>query len=358
VLWYGPAPVDGRSLRLAPLAAAALAGLGAALVPAAGAEPAPTLRAQADALRSSARALDRAEHRALLELYAVESALARSREALARVRADAEGLAREQASLRRLAGVVQHSYERSRARVDTLLRELYLEGPEPDAIAVILGAVSLEDAAERVDGLRRAADRNQRLASRAVALGRTLERVRARLAERGRALARAQALAEAAARAWEQRLAARRAAVAGLRARRELTAGRIAALERQALAAQRRSAALAATVPPAPLGEPPPVALPAPAAPARPALRTLVVDALAYHLPGRTASGLPVGPGIVAVDPRVIPLGTRLWIPGYGPAVAADVGTAIRGNVIDLWMPSPVRALAWGRRTITITIGV
>ncbi len=59
---------------------------------------------------------------------------------------------------------------------------------------------------------------------------------------------------------------------------------------------------------------------------------------------------------MIAVDPSVIPLGTRVFVPGYGPAVAADVGTAIKGNIIDLWMPSTADALAWGRRTVTITI--
>ena len=83
---------------------------------------------------------------------------------------------------------------------------------------------------------------------------------------------------------------------------------------------------------------------------------TLVVDAVAYHLPGHTASGLPVGVGVIAVDPTVIPLGTRVFVPGYGPAVAADVGTAIKGNIIDLWMPTTAQALAWGRRTVTITV--
>ena len=69
-----------------------------------------------------------------------------------------------------------------------------------------------------------------------------------------------------------------------------------------------------------------------------------------------TASGLPVGVGVIAVDPTVIPLGTRLFVPGYGPGVAADVGAAIKGNIIDLWMPSTAAARAWGRRTVTITI--
>ena len=81
-----------------------------------------------------------------------------------------------------------------------------------------------------------------------------------------------------------------------------------------------------------------------------------MVDAVAYHLPGRTASGLPVGVGVIAVDPRVIPLGTRVLVPGYGAAVAADVGSAIKGAIIDLWMPSTAAARAWGRRTVTITV--
>jgi 3D (Asp-Asp-Asp) domain-containing protein len=64
---------------------------------------------------------------------------------------------------------------------------------------------------------------------------------------------------------------------------------------------------------------------------------------------------MPVGLGVVAVDPSVIPLGTRLYVPGYGNGVAADVGGGIKGAVIDLWMP-PAQCAAWGRRTVTITI--
>jgi len=59
---------------------------------------------------------------------------------------------------------------------------------------------------------------------------------------------------------------------------------------------------------------------------------------------------------VVAVDPKLIPLGTRLHIPGYGPGLAADVGTAIKGPIIDLWMPSTAAARKWGRRTVTITV--
>ena len=84
---------------------------------------------------------------------------------------------------------------------------------------------------------------------------------------------------------------------------------------------------------------------------------TLSVSAIGYSLRGTTATGLPVGHGIVAVDPSVIPLGTRLSVPGYGDAVAADTGSAIQGAVIDLWFPTVAEAHAWGRRTVTITVG-
>lgn len=59
---------------------------------------------------------------------------------------------------------------------------------------------------------------------------------------------------------------------------------------------------------------------------------------------GITASGVPVTRGIVAVDPNVVPLGTRLYIPGYGFAVAGDTGGGIVGNMIDLGYPDGVVA--------------
>ena len=52
----------------------------------------------------------------------------------------------------------------------------------------------------------------------------------------------------------------------------------------------------------------------------------------------------------------MIPLGTHMTVPGYGEAVAADTGSAIKGAIIDLWFPTVAQARAWGRRSVTITL--
>lgn len=71
---------------------------------------------------------------------------------------------------------------------------------------------------------------------------------------------------------------------------------------------------------------------------------------------GVTASGLRAGFGVIAVDPQVIPLGTKLFIPGYGRAVAGDTGGAILGNRVDLGMNTQHDALQYGRRPITVYV--
>ena len=89
---------------------------------------------------------------------------------------------------------------------------------------------------------------------------------------------------------------------------------------------------------------------------ARPGGRQLRVKMTAYCERGTTASGVPTGPGIIAVDPRVIKLGTRVYVPGYGEALAADTGGAIKGNFIDIWLPDRKTALDFGIQYRTITI--
>lgn len=69
-----------------------------------------------------------------------------------------------------------------------------------------------------------------------------------------------------------------------------------------------------------------------------------------------TATGARARRGVIAVDPHVIPMGTRVYVPGYGYAVAADTGGAIHGRRIDLCFDTVREAIVWGRRTVTIII--
>ena len=76
---------------------------------------------------------------------------------------------------------------------------------------------------------------------------------------------------------------------------------------------------------------------------------------------GITKSGLPVEHGIIAVDPSVIPLFTKVYVEtaegkwlDYGMAVAADIGSAIQGMEIDLFMWEKEEALMWGRRPVRV----
>jgi peptidoglycan DL-endopeptidase CwlO len=323
--------------------------------PAVGADTAPALRAKTAALQG-------AEQAALLQLYAAESSLARARSEEARLATRSSALAKEEGLARRRARIVARSLAVSQSRLARILRDLYVEG-DVDPIAVILGAASLDEVVTGIESLDRAAEQNRQLAREARGRATTLRGLRVRLAERRRALNAARAEARAATARLSEAASRRAATVSSLRREGAVTAGRLAALQARAQAAQRASVKLVATaaVPAATVssaaGGGVTGAETVPAATATSSGdRALVVDAVAYHLPGNTASGLPVGVGVVAVDPTVIPLGTRLYVPGYGPAVAADTGTAIKGNIIDLWMPSTAQAQAWGRRTVTITV--
>lgn len=89
--------------------------------------------------------------------------------------------------------------------------------------------------------------------------------------------------------------------------------------------------------------------------------RELWVTASGYSAydPGNshyTTTGTLLKKGIIAVDPELIPLGTRLYIPGYGEAFAGDVGSGIRGNKIDIAFDTREEALNFGRQTIAIYI--
>ncbi len=91
----------------------------------------------------------------------------------------------------------------------------------------------------------------------------------------------------------------------------------------------------------------------------------LIMEATAYdpgprscgkYADGYTATGAKAVKGVVAVDDRVIPMGTRLYIPGYGFAVAADRGSAIKGRRIDLCFATYREAIQFGRRKVKVYV--
>lgn len=99
--------------------------------------------------------------------------------------------------------------------------------------------------------------------------------------------------------------------------------------------------------------------------PSRGYCKTMHVVATAYcpcrkccgrYADGFTATGARAGYGVIAVDPRMIKLGTKVYVPGYGQATALDVGGAIKGQRIDVCFPSHREALIWGRRTVEIRL--
>ncbi|MEK4523749.1 LysM peptidoglycan-binding domain-containing protein [Psychrobacillus sp. FSL W7-1457] len=94
-------------------------------------------------------------------------------------------------------------------------------------------------------------------------------------------------------------------------------------------------------------------------------VKELTVTATAYTAScegcsGITSTGIDLNANpnqkVVAVDPTVIPLGSKVWVEGYGEAIAGDIGGAIKGNKIDVYMPSYDDAINWGRQSVTVKI--
>lgn len=277
----------------------------------------------------------------------------------------------EEALVRRQVSLTEHALAVSQRQLGRSLRTLYEQG-EPDALAAILGSTSLSQAVTSIDALDQVAQQSQSVVEQTSTSRRSLHRLAASLEARRVSLATLQQQSERTAARLAQARAERERFVALLRTRERIDRSGVARLEAAAQSAAVRSQTLttiaSAAASPASIAAPAPdaVAAPAPApapapTPATPADsaptgRTITVTATGYSLPGRTATGMPVGFGVVAVDPTVIPLGTRMTVPGYGEGVAADTGGAVRGATVDLWFPTLAQARAWGRRTVTITL--
>jgi 3D (Asp-Asp-Asp) domain-containing protein/peptidoglycan hydrolase CwlO-like protein len=309
-----------------------------------------SLRSEAERLRAQSTGLAAQAHTVLLELYALETQLAGAEARLAALRSKQARLEDEEASARRQLAIARSSVRAAERGLARRLQTLYVEG-EVDPLAVLLGAESLDEALTALDGLGRVADQDVSILNQVRRARGQLKRSLQALKERKAALdevvddAAAQRAALAGARAE------RAGYLAGLEQQKALNDAAIARLTGQAAAAERKGAEEASGGGATPI----PVSAPAPTGPPAPGTR-MTVSSTGYCLRGRTSTGIPTGWGVVAVDPAVIPLGTRMTIPGYGEGVAADTGSAVRGAMIDVWFPSCSQALEWGRKTVTITI--
>jgi 3D (Asp-Asp-Asp) domain-containing protein len=331
--------------------------------------PMASLAANPTTLQARGAELGAAEQQARLDLFALESRLQRARTTLSGLEARLSALERERSSSRRQLAVARRTLAAAEQRLADQVRALYVL-EEPDALSIFLGAASIEDALDNVDSLQRSADATSGVLDEARAARARVVTLLHRQTTRRAELRQLRAVAFTRARELAGAQAGRIAYIGQLRAERVLNDQQIAeaiAAAESAQAAATVQTAIAATSPSVssiggqtvvqtPQPQPSPEPQPAAQAPAGPNGRTLTVVATAYTLRGTTATGIPVGPGIVAVDPTVIPLGTRMTIPGYGEAVAADTGGAIKGLRIDVWVATAAEAAQWQWRTVTITL--
>jgi 3D (Asp-Asp-Asp) domain-containing protein/peptidoglycan hydrolase CwlO-like protein len=312
-----------------------------ATLPGAGsAETAADLQQQADALRAENARLAVGSRSAVESLAAIESRLADARAELASFKAKAADVQNRRRAVLEELGIARGSLRASRRALAERLRELYEEG-DTDTLAIVLGSGSLSAALDAVETIDLAAKQDKSLMTGSRAASRRLAGLERILANQQRELEQLAAVRAAAAASLAAARAERMHTIATLQSARGSNATQIADLQDRArILAAVRTPTTPEFVPGVPVS----------------GARTMTVTATGYSLTGNTASGMPVGWGAIAVDPAVIPIGSRVGVPGYGLGVAADTGGAIQGARIDLWFPTVEQARAWGSRVVTITV--
>jgi 3D (Asp-Asp-Asp) domain-containing protein len=303
----------------------------------------PSVHDQVAGLRSANANIASTSQRALLELYSLETRLDQAERRIDALEARSAEVENQRETARDALGVARSGFITAQAQLAARLRQLYVEG-DVDPLAVLLGAQSLDEVVSALDGLDRLATQDKQIIAQLANAKTALQAASAELAARQSELRGLLADARATRASIAAARNARAAYLAQLRHQQELNQAQIAKLSAQATAAGQQSAELTdsagSTVPPAP-----------------PAHGTkMTVSSTGYCIKGNTATGVPTSKGIVAVDPAVIPLGTRMYVPGYGEGVAADTGSAVKGKMIDVWFASCADAMAWGWKTVTITL--
>jgi 3D (Asp-Asp-Asp) domain-containing protein len=297
------------------------------------------LREQALELRAQNSSLAAKAQSAWLSSVSLDTRLEQTRAALVRLRARTRAIAARRQEAEKGLRIARRTLTVSQLRLGDRLRERYEQG-DTDALTVLVGSTSIEEAISSLDNVRRIAGQDRRVIDEAKSAQERLVAATERLAgQEAEARATEEATAASLA-ALEQARREEAAMLATLRAENNSNSAEISTLESRAGALEAAQSRAVAAQLPAPVG----------------GARSLTVTATGYSLPGTTATGVPVGYGIVAVDPAVIPLGTHLTIPGYGEGVAADTGGSVVGTRIDLWFPTESEALSWGTRLVTVTL--
>jgi 3D (Asp-Asp-Asp) domain-containing protein len=297
----------------------------------------------------------------VLGLYSLDHSLAAAHAQLAALQARLATLRAERATLTAALAVARQNTRLAQRHLARRLQLIYERG-KIEPLEILFGAKTLDEALTGLDNLKGVTKQDTAVLHAVTGARVTYAQVVRRLSARVAQAQGATQQAAATAASLERSRAQRASYIRSLATQRRMNQQQIAQLVARAQAAQVRSARLTAqTRPPAftvSAINPAPVSTPVSASTPAAAVtgRSLTVVATGYALGGSTATGLPVGWGIAAVDPSVIPLGTHMSVPGYGEAVAADTGGAVVGNTIDLWFPTVAQADQWGRRIVTITL--
>ena len=302
-------------------------------------------------LRAHDAQIEARSRSAALSLYALDHRLAVADTQLHALHERAQSLESARRVLQLQIRIARRSTVIAQRSLAQRLRTLYEEG-DVEPIEILLGSKNLEDAMTNLDNLSRASQDGQDDLAALKTAKAQLATAASNLARQEAQLAAATRAAQASAAALAQTRAQRSVYISSLAAQHRMTRDAIASAVASARAAEARSV-VAIAPESAPVSEAPTSVVQTKTVAAG---RSLGVVATGYALGGRTSTGLAVGWGVAAVDPSVIPLGTHLTVPGYGEAVAADVGGSVRGAVIDLWFPTVAQANAWGRRSVTVVL--
>jgi 3D (Asp-Asp-Asp) domain-containing protein/septal ring factor EnvC (AmiA/AmiB activator) len=315
-----------------------------ALVPATvAADSASDLRDKAAQLQQQNVNLAAQSRGAVLELYSLDSRLARERARLVELRMRTAEVKADLAEARTQLRVARRSLEAEQRSLARRLQLLYEQG-DVDPVAIVLGASSVADALGSLDSLNRIADQDRVVIAQTRSAQRRARSLARALRAREQKLQDLTHEAVQSTQVLEQARSQRASYLARLAGQQRTNAASIAAFEQQALAVEAQAREVSVT------------SQAVPSTDIAPGGHTMTVVATGYSMNGSTATGAPTGWGVVAVDPSVIPFGTGMTIPGYGSGVAADTGSAIQGATIDLWFPTLAQARAWGRRTVTIAL--